>query len=65
MSLWSVPDRETRELMVMFYKNIKSGKLNRCQALREAALKQMKIVKDRYGVPNPFYWGAFVFLGEP
>ena len=65
MSLWSVPDRETRELMVALYKNIQSGKLDRCQALRQAALGQMKIVKDRYGVANPLYWGAFVFMGEP
>ena len=65
MSLWSVPDKETQELMVAFYKNIQAGKLNRCQALRQATLKQMKIVKDRYGIANPFYWGAFVFMGEP
>jgi CHAT domain-containing protein len=33
MSMWSVPDKETKELMVEFYKNILSGKMNRCQAL--------------------------------
>ncbi|MEW6666720.1 MAG: tetratricopeptide repeat protein [Thermodesulfobacteriota bacterium] len=65
MSMWSVPDRETKELMVEFYRNVMSEKMNRCQALRQAALKQMQVVKDRYGHPNPFYWGAFVFLGEP
>ncbi|GAK60191.1 kinesin light chain-like protein [Candidatus Vecturithrix granuli] len=65
MSLWSVPDQETQELMVQFYKNILSGKMNRCQALRQAALQQMQIVKERYDSPHPFYWGAFVFLGEP
>ena len=65
MSMWSVPDRETKELMVNFYRNIKTGKMTRSKALREAALKQMKIVKKRYGHTNPFYWGAFVFMGEP
>jgi len=65
MSMWSVPDRETKELMVEFYKNVLSEKVNRCQALRQAALKQMQVVKDKYGHTNPFYWGAFVFLGEP
>jgi len=65
MSMWSVPDKETKELMVQFYKNILSGKMNRCQALRQAALEEMKIVKERYGLANPFYWGAFVFMGEP
>ena len=65
MSMWPVPDKETRELMVEFYKNILAGKMNRCHALRQAALKEMKIVKQRYGHTNPFFWGAFVFLGEP
>jgi CHAT domain-containing protein len=65
MSMWSVPDKETKELMVEFYRNLLSGKMNRCQALRQAALKQMQLVKERYGHTNPFYWGAFVFLGEP
>jgi len=61
MSMWSVPDKETKELMVEFYRNALSGKINRCQALRQAALKQMQISKDRYGHTNPLYWGAFVF----
>jgi len=65
MSMWSVPDAETKELMIEFYKGARSGQLNRCQALRQAALKQMAVVKQRYGDPHPFYWGAFVFMGEP
>ena len=65
MSLWKVPDRETKELMVQFYRNIKSGSMNRCHALRQAVLEQMKIVRQRYGHANPRYWGAFVFMGEP
>jgi CHAT domain-containing protein len=65
MSMWSVPDRETKELMVAFYKNVLSGKMSRCQALRQAELKQMQVVKERYDHTNPFYWGSFVFLGEP
>jgi tetratricopeptide (TPR) repeat protein len=65
MSMWPVPDLETKELMVRFYKNIASGKVNRSQALRLAELDQMRIVKERYGHTNPLYWGAFVYLGEP
>jgi CHAT domain-containing protein len=65
MSLWKVPDKETKELMVQFYRNIKSGSKNRCHALRQAVLAQMKIVKQRQGYANPRYWGAFVFMGEP
>jgi len=65
MSMWNVPDKETKELMIEFYKNILTGKMNRCQALGQAALKEMKIVKQRYGHANPLYWGGFVFMGEP
>lgn len=65
MSMWPVPDQETRELMVAFYKNIVSNKMSRSQALRQAALKEMKIVKQRYGHRNPLFWGGFVFMGEP
>lgn len=65
MGMGSVPDRERKDLMVEFCKNALSWKMNRCQALRQAALKQMGVVKERYGEANPFYWGAFVFPGEP
>jgi CHAT domain-containing protein len=65
MNLWLVPERERTELMVEFYKNFLSGKMNRSQAIRQAALKEMKTVKKRYGHTNPLFWGAFVFIGEP
>jgi CHAT domain-containing protein len=54
----------TEELMVEFYRNILSGKLDRCQALRQAVLTQKKIFQQRYGQDNPFFWDAFVFLGQ-
>lgn len=38
---------ETKGLMVEFYGNIQSGKMSRCQALRQAALREMKIIKER------------------
>lgn len=65
MSMWAVPDRESKELMIEFYKNFHTKKMNRCQALRQAALAEMEIVKNRHGAPYPMYWGAFVFMGEP
>ena len=65
MSMWAVPDKESMELMTAFYKNILSGKMRRNEALRHAALKQMEIVRNRYGTPEPVYWAAFVFMGEP
>ncbi len=64
MSMWEVPDRETKELMVNFYRNLQKG-ASHTEALRQAALRQRDIVKKRYGYDHPYYWGAFVFLGDP
>jgi CHAT domain-containing protein/Tfp pilus assembly protein PilF len=65
MSMWVVPDRETLELMMEFYKNLQSGRFNRAQALRQAMLKQKTVTRQRYGHTNPLFWGSFVFLGRP
>ena len=65
MSMWSVPDLETKELMVTFYQELNQGKLNRGKALRRAALAQKAKAEQRYGNANPLFWGAFVFLGQP
>lgn len=58
VSLWSVPDRSTGELMVEFYKNFKGGS-NKGQALREAMLATKKIYAD------PLEWASFVLIGNP
>jgi CHAT domain-containing protein/tetratricopeptide (TPR) repeat protein len=58
MSLWSVPDESTRELMEDFYQRILSGQ-PRADALRAAQLA----LRSRY--PDPFFWGAFVCQGDP
>lgn len=57
MSLWSVSDDATMELMTMFYNNYaKTG--NKNQAFNDA-VKQLKI---KY--KEPFYWSAFVMLNK-
>ncbi len=58
MSLWKVPDTETRELMDDFYRRILKGQ-SRSEALRLAQLA----MKTKH--PDPFYWGAFICQGEP
>jgi CHAT domain-containing protein/tetratricopeptide (TPR) repeat protein len=58
MSLWKVPDQQTRELMVDFYQRLLKGE-PRAEALRQAQLA----MKRRY--PHPFYWGAFICQGNP
>ncbi len=57
MSLWSVSDEATMELMTLFYTNYaKSG--NKQQAFSDA-IKQLKI---KY--KEPFFWSAFVMLSK-
>ncbi len=64
MSMWSVPDRETQELMTLFYANWLAGQ-DKHEALRQAQLKERETVRQRYaGKDLPFYWGAFVLVGR-
>ncbi len=65
MSMWKVPDKETKELMVNFYRNIFEEELSYSQALRQASLDQLEKTRERYGHANPFYWGGFIFSGNP
>jgi CHAT domain-containing protein/tetratricopeptide (TPR) repeat protein len=63
MSLWSVPDRETQELMTLFYKNWLGG-MEKPGALRRAQMIERDRVKKRYGKDLPYYWGAFILVGR-
>lgn len=57
MSLWKVSDEATMALMVNFYKQwLGSG--DKRAAFRAA---QAQLRKD---FPNPYFWGAFVMIGE-
>ncbi len=64
MSLWSVPDRETRELMEGFYKNWLHGEL-KTEALRKSALKILYERRQSKGAAHPIFWGGFALLGNP
>jgi CHAT domain-containing protein/tetratricopeptide (TPR) repeat protein len=63
MSMWSVPDRETQELMGLFYANWLGG-MEKPEAFRQAQLKERETVRQRYGKDLPFYWGAFVLVSR-
>jgi CHAT domain-containing protein/Tfp pilus assembly protein PilF len=59
MSMWSVSDSVTRELMTNYYKNLKQG-MGRGAALRRVQLEMMRST----GRGHPFYWASFIQYGE-
>jgi CHAT domain-containing protein/Tfp pilus assembly protein PilF len=63
MSMWSVPDRETQELMTLFYAKWLGG-LDKPEALRHAQFEEREVVRKRYGKDLPYYWGAFILVSR-
>jgi tetratricopeptide (TPR) repeat protein len=57
VSLWSVNDRSTAELMRELYAQI-SVNVSKRSALRRAQLA----IKDEYG--HPYYWASFILMGN-
>ena len=55
MSLWSVPDDATAELMITFYQQWLSGK-----SKHEAFVNAQKQMRKKY--ENPFFWAGFVMI---
>lgn len=56
MSLWQVPDRETKEFMVSFYKNW----LTKKKSIPDAFRMTQKEMRDRF--INPYAWAGFVLV---
>jgi CHAT domain-containing protein/tetratricopeptide (TPR) repeat protein len=61
VSLWSVADRSTAELMSDFYKRLLTRQSPTTPAALRAAQQQM-IAGKRYSAP--FYWAPFVLVGD-
>jgi CHAT domain-containing protein len=57
VSLWTVNDRSTAQLMRCFYRGLQDG-LSKARALRDAMLE----VKASF--PHPYYWAPFVLMGK-
>jgi CHAT domain-containing protein/tetratricopeptide (TPR) repeat protein len=60
VSLWSVADRSTAELMTNFYKNLLTPNARPSSAMKDAQL--VMIAGNKYSAP--FYWAPFVLVGE-
>ena len=59
MSLWSVTDNVTRDMMSAYYGGLSQG-LGRGDALRQAQLAMLGKARTRH----PFYWASFIQAGE-
>jgi CHAT domain-containing protein/Tfp pilus assembly protein PilF len=59
MSLWQVSDRETRELMVGYYRRLQRG-AGRTEALRQVQLAMLR----RRSSSHPYYWASFIPVGD-
>lgn len=59
MSLWSVSDQGTKELMVEYYKRLIKGE-GRGEALRQVQLQMLKHPNRHH----PYYWASFIQSGE-
>ncbi|MBL7808567.1 MAG: CHAT domain-containing protein, partial [Saprospiraceae bacterium] len=60
-SLWSVNDQSTMQIMDGFYAGLKAGKTKHV-ALAEA--KRLYLQKNPGNNAHPFFWAAFVGLGD-
>ena len=60
VSLWSVDDEGTSELMTKFYQKMLQDKLKPAAALRSAQIEMLK--NDKFAAP--YYWAAFTLQGE-
>ncbi len=59
-SLWQVPDKETAEIMISFYENLKKGQA------KDVALANAKtsFIEKNPMKKHPFYWAGFVVNGD-
>ncbi|SFM14656.1 CHAT domain-containing protein [Variovorax sp. OV329] len=62
MSMWKVPDEQTRSLMTLFYGKWLAG-VDKHQALRDAQLELRRQVIRDWGRDRPQLWAAFILLG--
>ncbi len=62
MSLWKIPDKETKKIMVSFYEHLNKGE-SKSEALKHAKLDYLANTKD-VNLRHPYYWSGFVLNGN-
>lgn len=60
VSLWQVPDKETSEIMISFYENLKKG-FSKNEALANA---KSEFLKNNVMKNHPYYWAGFIVNGD-
>ncbi len=64
MSLWKVPDTETKAIMANFYKYLYEG-IPKDEALRQSKVDYLSTNADYPALQHPYYWSGFVISGDP
>ncbi|RNC79926.1 MAG: CHAT domain-containing protein [Balneola sp.] len=59
LNLWSVNDKSASEFASVFYSDVNDG-ISKEDAIRSAKLNLLKT-----GNANPYYWGAYMLIGNP
>ncbi|MGV7106646.1 CHAT domain-containing protein [Flavobacterium sp. U410] len=60
VSLWQVPDKETSEIMILFYENLKNG-MPKDEAL---ALAKQEFIQQNPLKNHPYFWAGFIINGD-
>jgi CHAT domain-containing protein len=61
MSLWKADDNATHEIMIHFFKGLRTG-MGKTEALRDA---QLAYLAEHTGPQaHPYYWATFVMIGD-
>ncbi|MCB0836773.1 MAG: CHAT domain-containing protein [Bacteroidetes bacterium] len=62
LSLWSVADKSTSELLIgYYYYLLKGGQMDKYKGLRKA---QLRMINSQTVYSNPYFWAPFVMIGE-
>jgi len=64
MSMFSVPDESTSDIMERFYENWLSGE-SKSSALRDASLSILNERRSKNLSTHPLFWGGFIIVGDP